>query len=1220
MNNLSFGKGRNTLSGAPFPIIFRIMKITTALTLIFMTCAYGSGKAQKVSLSLRNAKLEDAFKEISKQTKYKFLYNDALVKEAKRVNIQIQQKSLDEALSRLLSGNQMVFKVIDETITVNVKGGNDVIPSNVVMEIQNKINGVVKSSEGTPLVGASISVKGSTVGTTTDSNGAFSIQVNNGQTLLVKYIGYISREIPVSNQSPLSITLIAENDEIEEVVVTGMGMRVDKRFFTGATSKITGEAAKINGLADPSRGLEGKVAGVTVSNVTGTFGTAPKIRVRGATSIYGSSKPLWVLDGVILEDIADVSADDLSSGDALTLISSAVAGLNANDIESFQVLKDGSATSLYGARAMAGVIVITTKKGSAGRSAISYMGEYTARATPSYSEFNILNSQEQMSVYQDMEARGYLGLAGVSNASSSGVFGKMFEKINKGELKNDWYTDRKETNAYLREAEYRNTDWFDLLYNRNLVQNHAVSLSSGTNKSQYYASASAMIDPGWTKKSAVDRYTGNLNANFNILDNLKFNLITNGSYRNQEAPGTLARGTDSYFGLVKRDFDINPYYFALNTSRTLDPNEFYVKNYAPFNILHELNNNYIDINVAEVKFQGQMNWKPIKDLDLGALVAIRYQTTEQQHHIKDMSNQAGAYRAGLEPLNTTIRDANPYLYKDPTDPYAEPISVLPEGGIYNQTQHKIMSKDFRFTAQYDKNFAEKHQVTLFGLASVNALDRNNTWFRGWGIQYEMGEIPFYNYELFKQGQEQNTQYYSMNNNRVREAAFAVNGIYSYDSRYVVNAGYRYEGSNKLGRARTARWMPTWSISGAWNMHNEKFFESINSVVSHLTLKSSYSLTGNRGPSFVSNALAVIQAYNPWRPNTGDGETGLEIASLENSELGNEEKHELNIGVSTGFLNNRINLEFDWFKRDNFNLIGIINTQGMGGEIAKFGNVAEMESNGLELALTAHVLQKENFKWTSNFIYTHTKNKVTRLKTQSDIISMVTGMGFAREGYDARSLFSVPFIGLNNEGLPQFINENGDQTVSGIYFQERDKLDFLKYSGTTDPTDLGSFGNTFTYKNFRLNVFLTYSYGNVVRLNPVFGVGYSDITALPKEFANRWTIAGDEAFTNIPAIPNAQQLVSDRDLPIAYSAYNYSTERIAKGDFIRMKDISLSYDFSKNMISRWKLNDLGLKFNVTNPFLIYADKKLNGQDPEFITSGGVSAPIPRQYTLTVRLGL
>ena len=202
---------------------------------------------------------------------------------------------------------------------------------------------------------------------------------------------------------------------------------MDKRLFTGATDQLSASNVKLDGVPDISRSLEGRSAGVSVQNVSGTFCTAPKIRVRGATSIYVSSKPLWVVDGVIMEDVVEVDADQLSSGDATTLISSAISGLNADDIESFQILKDGSATSIYGARAMSGVIVITTKKGKAGSSRVSYTGEYTMRLKPDYSQFNIMNSQDQMSVYQEMQKKGWLNFSELSNASESGVYGKMYE-------------------------------------------------------------------------------------------------------------------------------------------------------------------------------------------------------------------------------------------------------------------------------------------------------------------------------------------------------------------------------------------------------------------------------------------------------------------------------------------------------------------------------------------------------------------------------------------------------------------------------------------------------------------------------------------------------------------------------------------------------------------------------------------------------------------------
>ena len=365
---------------------------------------------------------------------------------------------------------------------------------------------------------------------------------------------------------------------------------------------------------------------------------------------------------------------------------------------------------------------------------------------------------------------------------------------------------------------------------------------------------------------------------------------------------------------------------------------------------------------------------------------------------------------------------------------------------------------------------------------------------------------------------------------------------------------------------------------------------------------------------------VITSYNPWRPFTGVGESGLEIYDIENSELTYEKKHEFNIGAEIGFLNNRINFEFDWYKRNNYDLIGTINTMGIGGQITKYANVASMKSHGVEFTLSTKNIDTKNFKWNTDFIFSHAKNEVTELDTNARIIDMITGTGFTLEGYPVRSLFSIDFKGLNDEGLPTFINEEGEETVSDFNFQDREKRDYLVYEGPTDPTVTGSFGNTFQYKGLKLNVFITYAFGNVVRLDPVFRKYYTDLDALPKEFVNRWTQSGDEAFTTIPVIADKRIEENDSYLSRAYNAYNYSTERIAKGDFIRMKEISLSYDFPKSWLNPLKLNNLSLKLQATNLFLIYADKKLNGQDPEFFNTGGVAAPMPKQFTMTLKLGI
>ena len=1078
------------------------------------------------------------------------------------------------------------------------------------------------ASDKTPVVGAYVQVEGTNTGTVTNLDGQFELSVPaKSKYLIVSFMG--SKDSRVAVAPNVTVYLEDDSEMLEGAVVNGM-QTVDRRMNTGSVAKVKADEANISGMADISRSLEGRAAGVSVQNVSGTFGTAPKIRVRGATSIYGSSKPLWVVDGVIMEDVVDVSADDLSSGDANTLISSAIAGLNSDDIESFDILKDGSATSIYGARAMAGVIVVTTKRGKAGQSRISYTGEYTYRLKPSYDTFNIMNSQDQMAIYQELQQKGYLNYAETANSSNSGIYGKMYQLITQYNASNGTFglaNTEAARNAYLRAAEYRNTDWFDILFNDTIQHNHSISASGGTEKGTYYASLSVLDDPGWTKQSSVNRYTGNLNISYKLSPKLTANLISNASYRKQRAPGTINSESDVVSGEVKRDFDINPYSYALNTSRALDPDEFYTRNYSKFNILHELNNNYIDLAVSDFRIQGELRYKPFKGMEISGLAAYKATSTSQEHYVLDDANQALAYR---EMSTATIRNANPFLYTDPDNAYALPVSVLPVGGIYDRTDNGMNSWDLRATAQYNNTFNRDHIVSLFGGTEVNNIERHGIWFRGWGMQYDFGEIASYDYLVFKKGSEENTQYFTMSNTCSRSAAFFANGTYSYKGRYTLNGTYRYEGTNGLGKARTARWLPTWNVSGAWNVHEEGYMKPLYPMVTHLSLKASYSLTGDR-PS-VTNANVVIGATNPWRPFASDKESSLYISDIANGALTYEKKHELNFGAELGLYDNKVNIVADIYKRNNYDLIGPITTQGIGGFPDKLGNVASMASNGYELSITTKNIERKNWSWTTNFIYSHSHNEVTDLQSQARVFDLIAGTGFALEGYPVRSLFSYKFDGLTSEGLPTVINEQGEKTISNVYFQERDEdcIKNLAFSGSVDPTDVGSLGNIFSWGNFKLNIYITYSFGNVIRLDPVFRSSYDDLDSMPREFKNRWTVPGDEQKTSIPVIASRWQnrvySSSGAYLSYAYNAYNYSDARIAKGDFVRLKELSLNYDFPSKTVKKLGVNTLGVKVQATNLFLLYADSKLNGQDPEFFNTGGVAVPLAKQFTFTLRIGL
>jgi TonB-linked SusC/RagA family outer membrane protein len=1011
----------------------------------------------------------------------------------------------------------------------------------------------------------------------------------------------------------MTVKMVAVARSLDEVIVTGY-QKIDRKLFTGAAAFVKASDAKTDGVADISRMLQGKAAGVQVSNVSGTFGASPKLRVRGATSIYGNSSPLWVVDGVILDDIINVSADELSSGNASTLISSAVAGLNADDIESFQILKDASATAIYGSRAMNGVIVVTTRRGKKGSASISYTGEFTVRAKPSYSRYDIMNSKEQMAILMELESGATFKSPEIFLAKDGGVFSQWYQMTDRRNADGSFAVDNTAAAkaAYLQQAALRNTDWFDELFRNSLTQQHSISISSGSDKSTGYASFSYYRDPGWTASANVDRFTFNGNTSYNLSPKLTFAILGNASVRIQKAPGTLDRKLNVVEGEYTRDFDINPFSYALNTSRTMDANTFYRRNYADFNIKHEMANNYIDLNALDTKMQADLSFKPLTGLELNALGSVRYAKTSSEHRILNSSNMAAAYRAAE---SGGIIEDNNFLWQDPDNPDALPVVVMGKGGFYNTRDNALYNYYARFTGNYIRSFSDdRHIVNLLAGAetgNTDRIERNNT-----GYGYLWGSsIAVTDYRILRKIIDAGDAYFGMTQTCDRHIGYFGNATWSYKGIYILNGTLRMEGTNQMGEVRTARWLPTWNASASWNLLKEKFMKT--KLFSTLSLRGTYGLTANSAPQ--AQAMAIYTAANTYRPFQEDREVMLQIESLANEDLTWEKMYETNLGFDMGVLHDRFHISFDAYRRNCFDLIGDVRTNGLGGQQIKENvNFADMKSSGYEFAINTVNLRNDRFAWSTSFTFSCNTNKITDLKAQPNVLSLTGLDGDKKEGYSQSGLFSIPFAGLDELGRPMFYNERNEK-VYWINFQTKN-TDFLIYEGQIDPKYVGGVENTFTYKNLKFSFFINYQAGNVIRLYPIFKREYSDIDAMTQVLNNRWFKPGDEAYTSVPAIPSAFETQLNEEFIEAYNAYNFSTERVAKGDFIRLKDISLSYSFDKKFAGKLGLNSLQIRGSILNLWLIYSDKKLNGQDPEFYRSGGVAMPMPQQFTLSLRAGI
>lgn len=1085
-----------------------------------------------------------------------------------------------------------------------------------------KVTGqVVSGGDGLPLPGASVVIKGTQEGVAADLDGKFTISVKDDNAILVfNFTGFDPVEKKVNKSSVVNATLKEDAALLDEVVINTGYQKVSKRKEAGAVSRITEKELKVDGVTDVSRMIEGKAAGVSVQNVTGSFGAAPKITVRGSSSILGDTKPLWVIDGIVQEDIVNVSFEQLASGNSESLLSSAIAGLNANDVLSIEILKDASATAIYGARAMNGVVVVTTKTGRRESPlSISYSLENTIRTVPTYAQYDILNSQETMGIFREMSEKGFMQLPESIGGRYGGVYNTMYTAIDNNTLLNDPAA----RNEFLKQYEYANTDWFKELFRPSITQSHSLSFTGGGKNNAFFGSLGYYTDPGWTLADKVNRLTLNLKNTFYINDRFNLSLGVNGSIRNQNAPGSYDSKKDVVNGGTSRDFDLNPFSYALNTNRTIRPRDLdgnyeYVRmNWAPFNIFNELDNNLMKIDVKDIKFQLDAEYKITPSITYNFSGAARYANTKRTHDMREDSNVIGAYRA--DRTTKEIKD-NIFLYKNPLNPAANAESVLKEGGIRREFSNDLISYNVRNSVSYAEMFNDKHELDVFVGTEMRSIDRNSSSNSVYGLLFDNGMTVKTDPRILEKIINDGGVLSTYLEERERTVGFFGKAGYTYDGRYTAAITGRYDGSNQQGRAAGNRWLPTWTVSGKWNAKQEKFLMD-NNVISNFALRGSYGLTATAGPA--TNSLAIFKSQIIDRRLPGERETGLEIYDLQNGDLTWEKQYEANFGMDLGLLNNRIQLVADVYQRNAFDLIDVVLTSGIGGQSRKLGNNADMKTKGLELALTTVNVRNENFKWTTTINGSIYDQKITKLQNTPRAIDLVSGFGGNVVGGPRNALYSYQFTGLNKDGLPTFIQAPGEtDNVSGANFQATEGITgYLKYEGSIEPNKNLGLSSTFDYKNWSLNLFFVASGGNKIRLYEGFKSSYSDLDVFTKDFQNRWMLPGDEEKTTIPVIADKTlaQVYGENNLNVAYSTYNYSTDRIADGGFVRLKNISLSYEFPDLIKKNLRMSNFSLRAMATNPWLIYSDKKLRGQDPEFFRSGGVAMPVTSQYTLTLNLG-
>ncbi len=1162
---------------------------------------------QGITLMEKDVSLDVLLKKIEIQTDYSFWYESKVLKTARKVTINVHNAPIAKVLEICFTDQPLTYEIIGKTIVIRKKKAGS---SRVRGELQagsfTDIRCAIRNEKGEPLAGVNIRVKGTLQGTATNEQGIFTLPgVSRHSILEMSIAGYKTRLYKVEDETNINIILEQEVRTMDDVVVTGF-QKIDKKKFTGSVVQLDKELINRSGYLDVSKMLQGTAAGVSVQSPSGTFGATPKIRIRGNASISANQEPLYVLNGVPIGAPANISVNQLYSGDPASLLSSVIAGLNANDIEDIFILKDGSATALYGTRAANGIISITTKKGAKGTLAVNLSSAVSIGVKPDITRFNLMNSSQQIDLARDLFNYGYLSI--LNYPSSTGAFTDAYFRYAENRITRDQF------NQEVYDAKYANTNWFDILFRNNVLQEHSLSLSGGNDKAAYYLSGSYAADNGAAIGYNNKRYTADTRMIFNLSRKFTLDVDLNANFRNQMAPGTY--NSTMFNGDLTRPFETNPAIYASTTSRAMSPYnsdgsyKYYRNNYAPFNILEELKENFIKINNQGVAIVVKPAYKLGKTLTLETLLSFRKNSSQLDHTVTEYSNVAEAYRASY---NDVIRGLNTYLFRDLSNPNAIPETILPRGGILDVFSNDGTELYGRATLDYKVNFTDRHRVALFGGVDLRSTDNASSNTRGYGYMYYGGRIISPSPLAMTAAIRNDDRYY--NENRITERAVGgfVNGQYTFNNRYNVDFTLRADASNVFGSSVRSKYLPNYNVGLSWNLDREGFFQRLNKggKIDYITLRASYALRGN---AYQTSPMLNARFYNAIRFDGINSEIGIRVQAPELYNLAWEKDYITNVGLDMSFLK-RFTVIGEFYYRKNKDLIAASSMPLEEGFATKVINWASMSNTGLDLTFNvSNILNTKKFRWGAGLIYSYVKNRMLDGVLQSPLLTNVTKPeGFGKIGKPLYGLYAYNFAGLDANGQPLFFMGGKDgRTTNGIVLSStNDSL--VSYMGPREPTTTGSISNSFAYGPFELRIFFTYSYGNKVFRSPMVQRNYADHLAAAQDVDARWRSSGDEHITNVPGLVSNIQAAYLSSAGIQNEfAYNRSNAMVVKANVLRLNEVMFSYELSPKLLQRSGIIKSVRLMASANNIYYWAHKRLRGVDPETLITG-VSLPNPKSYS-------
>ena len=1150
-----------------------------------------------VTIHMTNVPLERILNQLKAQTGIEFGFNSSDIR-TQRFSLPVEKVTLREALDVLMvgCGNRLRYVIRDNRVMILPRTETDTVPADAEDQM---LRGMVLDRKKQPIVGVSIVVKGTTTGVTTDSQGFYQIRLPRNATLRFTFIGMKPVERLYTGQKLLNVEMEEAETSVDEVVVTGYQV-VNKRKSTSATTSVRAEDIRIPGMLTIDRMLEGQIPDLMLTTNSGEVGVAPKIRIRGTSTLIGNREPLWVLDGIVLQDPVAISPEELNNPDYINRIGNAIAGINPQDIERIDVLKDAAATALYGTKAANGVIVITTKKGHVGKPVVNYNFTGSFKLRPRYSDrkIDLMTASERLAFSKELVDNGYT----ISSSSSLVGYEGLVNRLYSGAIDYDQFA------AEYRRLEELNTDWFDLLTEDSFSHQHTVSLSGGSENIRYYSSVGYARDNDVIKNNFNERYTATLNLNTVLSSRISADFGIKGNVNtrryNQEeiAPLDYAYNTSRAIPAYDENGD---YYFYSKTMNSIVGYDY--------NVLNELENSSVDQNGSSIAINLRLNGNLTDWLRASLIGSYSTSATDIEGWWGEKSYHVAALRLSN--------------YGDPAPSGSESQSLLPFGGELSQTNARTTTYMARFQLDMNKYIDAERNHLLDGSLGfeVNSTRYRSSvatyrgYYRDRGKQFSKPELDDYPY--YKDWLADNA-YPTIVDNLTNVLSGYATLSYSYKEYFTLNANARFDGSNKFGDQSNEKLLPVWSVSGNYNLAAHDALR--RDWIDYLLLKVSYGLQGNmlddQSPVMIISQQPIDPVYN---------ELVAKVDTYPNPNLKWEKTSSFNAGLTFSLFGGRLQTETDFYHkktRDAFLSKRISSVNGIDEYVVNSGDVTNY---GFSIALTAIPIRTKDFSWilATNFSKSYNRMNTRPGEEQYELENFLNGTALV-EGQPVGTFYSYRFLGLNpTNGEPLFDDwEDRQDELKGLTKYEC-YTRVLTPSGTREPTISGMLSNTLRYRNWRLNLNLTYSLGSKIRRFKLFeSTLFSPVMNIPAEFNNRWRKPGDELTTNIPNPDCYRSHYSssssmNNEMPIiAYNnmdMYNYSDIRVVSGDYLKCSTVGLTYEFASEKIARWGMSRLAVNLAANNLFTI-CSPELRGQTPQ--QSGFAQIELTDRPMFTVSLDI